>query len=351
MKEKEYCDFFQKRQSAKTRKPLYGQIELTYQCGYDCIHCYCRDEPKTELGFDFWKDILGQVKKEGCLEITFTGGDPVLHKDFIRIYDYVRKKGFLINLFTNAHNLNDKMIVFLEKNPPLNIEITLNSLDKKNYERITGIKRSFDKAMKNIHKLKDNELPLVLKCNGLKENKHEILKIKRFTEKLLGKGKFKYDSFIFPGLKGEQEPLLHRLEPEDIKEIEGKDKDMFAQRIKQAKEQSKWFNPAGLYHCNSWQRQFYINPQGVSQFCHLSKDFSTDLKREPFKKGFDKFLQILEEKPATNSKCHSCQIKEYCYHCPARAYLETGDKEAPVSYYCRLAEATKEFMDKLVNQL
>lgn len=350
MKEKKYSDFSQKLQGSQ-RKPLFGQIELTYRCGYNCIHCYCKNEPKTELSFGFWKDILVQLKEAGCLEVTFTGGDPLLHKDFLKIYRYARDKGFLINLFTNAHNLTDKLIDFLAKNPPVNIEITLNSLDKKTYEKITGIKNSFDKTMKNIHKLKDKNLPLVLKCNGLKENRDEILKIKKFVEDFLGKGKFKYDSFLFPGLSGEKEPILHRLKPEQIKEIERKDKQMFAQRQEQAKHQSQWFNPEGLYHCNSWWTRFYINPQGFLQFCHLTKDFSTDLKKEPFKKGFDKFLQILKEKPKTESKCHSCRLKEYCYHCPARAFLETGSREAPVDYYCRLAKISKDFKDKITADL
>lgn len=347
MKEKNFSDFSEKFSSIKQRRPLYGQIELTYKCGYNCVHCYCKNEPKTELNFSFWKGIFNQLKKEGSLELTLTGGDPVLHKDFMKIYDYAKKKGFLINLFTNAHNLTDDIIAFLEKNPPLNIEITINSLDRKNYEKITGVGGSLEKTMENIHRLKARGLPLVLKCNGLKENKHEILKIKKFVESLLGKWKFKYDSFIFPGLKGEKEPLLHRLEPEEIKEIERQDKDMLEQRIKQARHQNEWFNPDGLYHCNSWFMNFYISPQGLLQFCNLSRKFSADLKKEPFKKGFEKFLDILKVKPKKKSKCWNCGLLEYCYRCPARAFLETGDEEKPVEYYCQLAKVTKEFMDGL----
>jgi len=340
MKEKSYADFSRKLEGVKERWPLYGQIELTYRCGYKCIHCYCKNEPKTELGFDFWKSVINQLRKERCLELTLTGGDPVLHKDFTRIYSYAWEKGFLTSLFTNAHNLTDEIIGLLEEKRPLNIEITLNSLDRKNYEKITGVKDSFDKTIANIQKLKKKKLPLVLKCNGLKENKHEILKIKSFTEELLGKGKFKYDSLIFPGLNGEKEPVSHRLEPEEIKDIERQDPDMLKQRMKEAGHRSRWFNPGGLYHCNSWWTRFYINPQGLLQFCHLSKVCSTDLTKEPFKKGFDRFPRILGEKPKTDSKCHSCELKEHCLHCPARAYLETGSTEAPVSYYCRLAETT-----------
>jgi len=347
MKEKDYFDFFKELEGSKKRYPLYGQIELTYKCGYDCIHCYCKSEPKDDLALDFWRGVFDQLKKEGCLELTFTGGDPLLHKDFLRIYGYARKKGFMINLFTNAYDLTDSMMDFLEDNSPHIIEITLNSLDGENYESITGLRGSFDRTMENIDKLKKRNLPLVLKCNGLKENNHEILKIKKFAQDLLGKGKFKYDSFIYPGLKGQKEPCLHRLEPDQIKEIEMQDRDMFEQRTGQARQERSWFNPRGLYHCGAWWSRFYINPQGILQFCHLSKDFSTDLKKEPFKRGFEKFKDVLKARPKKKSGCWSCELLEYCHRCPARAFLETGDEEGVVEYYCRLARATKDLMGEL----
>jgi len=125
-------------------------------------------------------------------------------------------------------------------------------------------------------------------------------------------------------------------------EIEKQDIDMLSQRQEQMKNhQNIFFNPQGLYHCNNWLTNYYINPRGLLQFCHLTREYSTDLKKEPFKKGFDRFLGVLNEKYSTDSRCISCESKEYCYHCPARAYLETGDQEAPVEYYCQLAKSTK----------
>lgn len=346
MKEVDYADFIDKISEINVRKPLYGLIELTYRCSYSCIHCYCKNQPKEELSSSFWKNLLGQIYDLGGIELTFTGGEPLLYKSFLEVYQHAKKKGFLINIFTSGYNLNREVLNFLEESPPLNIEITLNSLDKKNYERITWTNGIFDTVMKNIYEIKKVNLPLAIKCSGLKENKDEILKIKEFTEKLLGKKKFKFDSFIFPGLNREREPTQHRLSAKEIIEIETQDKDMSNQKKKQLGEQCYCFNPEGIYHCNSWFTHYYINPQGILQFCHLTKKYSTDLKKEPLKGGFDKFLDVLNEKYKTNSRCVSCEYKEYCYHCPARAYLEVGDQESPVEYYCQLAKARQEQRQK-----
>ena len=327
----------------RKRIPLYGQIELTYRCIHHCIHCYCRSQATKELGYFFWKNIIDQVYVLGGIEIVFTGGDPVMHKDFLKIYRYAKRKGFLISLFITGYSLNKKILDALQKDPPLNIEITINSLYKEKFERIAQKKGTFDKIMANIQKIKGRKLPLTLKCNGLKENKEEIIKIKKFTEKLLGRDHFKYDSMVLPGLCGEKEPIQHRLSPGEVIEIEEKDKDMRKQRLKQIKHQNQCFNPGGLYHCNSWFSQYFINPEGLLQFCHLTKKFSTDLKKKPFAEGFNRFLEVLGEKYKNKSKCVDCQLKEYCYKCPVRGYLENGDEEQPAEYYCQVAKAYKRF--------
>ncbi len=339
MKDLSYRDFTEGLGDLKKRAPLYGQIELTYRCPCNCIHCYCADQPEEELDPSFWKGVLDQVHALGGIEITFSGGDPLVYSGFPEVYRHAKKKGFLVNIFTSGCHIDGKTLDLLIKNPPLSIEITLNSLDKDNYERIARTKGVFDTVMRNIRDIKKRGLPLVLKCNGLKENREEILKIKRFAEELLGKGRFKFDSFVFPGLNGEEEPKLHRLEPDEIIGIEKSDSDMIAQRQEQLRHQSNWFNPDGLYHCNTWFNHYFIDPQGALQFCHLTKECSTDLKKDTFKNGFDRFSDMLKISYKKDSRCIDCELRQHCYKCPARAFLETGDPESPVEYYCRLAKA------------
>jgi radical SAM protein with 4Fe4S-binding SPASM domain len=345
MKEKNYDDFTETAGEAKRRRPLFGQIELTYRCGLTCFHCYCKNASKDECRLPFWQDVIGQIHDLGGMWLTFTGGDPLLHQDFSDIYKFSKKSGFLINIFTSGYDFNEEILNTLEDNPPLNIEITLNSLEEKNYEIITRRRGAFAKVMRNICEIRKRGLPLVLKCNGLKENKDEILKIKEFTEELLGKKKFKFDPFIIPGLRGEKAPKSHRLTAEEIIDIERSDGDMLEQLKKGSICQRTLFNPSGLYHCNSWFTQYFINPQGALRFCHLTDKYSADLRKEAFKTGFDGFLRVLSEKRKRDSKCVACEYKKYCYHCPARAYLETGDEEAPVEYYCQLAKAAKDLRD------
>lgn len=325
-------------------------LELTYRCGLDCVHCYCKgsEDKKAELSVADWKKIIEEFYKEGAVFLTFTGGDPLIREDFLEIYSYAKAKGFLVTIFTNGQLFTKKIIDYLVKSPPVSIEITLNGITRDTYESITQIKGSFDKAVEAIKKLKENKLPVILKSNCLKQNKDEIADIKRWTEDLLGKPdkskryNFKYDPMIYPRLDGGRAPCEQRLSFGEIKELRRKDPDIWEeyQRGVRADFPDLKRDRKYLYRCNAWMSQFFIDPYGRLKFCMFTQKFSVDLKKISFKEGFYKvFPKVLNETFKTDSKCKDCELRSICYHCPARAHLETGDEEAPVPYYCELAKA------------
>jgi radical SAM protein with 4Fe4S-binding SPASM domain len=347
MKKNSFSSFVQKITEKKDHYPWNGQIELTYRCQLKCVHCYCaHDNNQSELAAGEWKKVLNEIHKEGCLYLTLTGGDPLVRDDFLELYSYAKEKGFIITLFTNGQSFNKKILNYLKKSPPLAIEITLNGITKKTYESITGVEGSFEKTIAVIKELKKRNIKLILKSNCLKENKNEIGRIKAWTEEMLGKPsdrkyRFKYDPMIYPRLDGDISPCKHRLSFNELAEIKKQDTDIWKEY--QNSLHGKIFrferDKSFLYQCNAWMTNFYINPYGRLKFCMLTDKFSVDLKRVSFKEGFyNVFPRLLNETVKTDSKCEDCELKEICYHCPARAFLETGDEEAPVPYYCELAK-------------
>jgi radical SAM protein with 4Fe4S-binding SPASM domain len=373
MKEQTYDKFTGKLKNAiKKRQPINGQIELTYRCNLNCVHCYCKGSeekssiPKERLSEQArlmphtenrelttleWKKILDEIHREGCLWLCFTGGDPLIRDDFLELYSYAKNKGFIITLFTNGLLLTGKIMDYLEKSPPESIEITLNGITEAVYESITHVKGSFERVISVIKELADRNLPLILKSNCLKQNKDEIGRIKAFTDKLLGKGnkrwRFKYDPMIYARLNGNTTPCDYRLSSEELLEVNKQDPEIWEQYEKSLcgkfpdMERDKDF----LYLCNAWMGQFFINPYGRLKFCAFSDKFSVDLRNQPFREGFyNVFPQLLKERFKTDSKCRNCSLRTVCYYCPARAFLETGNEEAPVPYYCELAKATAEEM-------
>jgi radical SAM protein with 4Fe4S-binding SPASM domain len=195
--------------------------------------------------------------------------------------------------------------------------------------------------MENIERLSKLRVPLVLKTVGLKQNKGEILNVKSLAARKLGRYKFKFDSFIFPRINGDKAPCRWRLSPEEILAIENSDPDMLRQREDEfCGFSSSKRGVKSLYRCASWKTDFFINPYGRLQFCHLTDKFSVDLKKNSFNEGFyNEFPKLLKREFITGSRCQICSLRRICYHCPARAFLETKDEEAPVGYFCAMAKA------------
>ena len=84
-------------------------MELTDRCNNNCQHCYINrpaqdpDAIAREMSTDFIKDLILQAADLGCLDLRFTGGEPLLREDFSEIYHFSRKKGFQGSyLSTNA---------------------------------------------------------------------------------------------------------------------------------------------------------------------------------------------------------------------------------------------------------
>ena len=147
---------------------------------------------------------------------------------------------------------------------------------------------------------------------------------------------------IFPRLNRDRAPTNFRLSFRQLARLRRKDMDIWRQYQRGIEADLPQYgrDKKFLYHCNTWRQQFFINPFGRLKFCNFSEKFSVDLKDTSFEEGFYRqFPKLLSKEFKTNSKCRDCSLRPLCYHCPATAYLETGDEEAPVPYYCRLAKA------------
>jgi len=92
-------------------KPISVHFSITSRCGSMCQHCFQWQWPKqTELTYDSICKILFTLKSWGIKSITFGGGDPFLHSDFIKIIKLAKLYGFSISIITNC-SIYDKKIL------------------------------------------------------------------------------------------------------------------------------------------------------------------------------------------------------------------------------------------------
>jgi radical SAM protein with 4Fe4S-binding SPASM domain len=349
----DYGDFgasVQQKAQAKGR-PIKGQWEITFRCNLKCAHCYVvEDENKQELTLLEITNILDQIHQEGCLWLCLTGGEPLLREDFLDIYTYAIKKGFLVTLFTNGTLITPEIANCLKLYPPFMVEITLNGITSETYEKITRTPGSFQACLRGIKLILERNIPLTLKSVGMTLNRDEILKIKKYAQSLK-KVRYRYDPIIVPRLDSIWGPCQFRLSPEEIMDIEYNDSDMRREWRDYLRCEHMACESDALFRCTGGINSFNISPYGELQLCQLLRQPSFNLRQGSFRQGFyNLFPKIRLAKYEANSKCKGCKISYLCHQCPARAQLENGHPEIAVDYYCELAHRRQETKGVLIDQ-
>ena len=327
------------------RIPTEATLEVTRRCPLDCQHCY-NNLPmgdiaarNRELTKEEYEHILSELADMGVIWLLFTGGEIFARKDFLEIYTFAKKKGFLITLFTNGILINEKIADYLREYPPFAIEITLYGRTKETYEALTQLPGSHDRCMRGIHLLLDRGLPLKLKTVGTKVNCHEILAMREFAEQELGV-EFKFDSQMNPRIDCSQAPLNVRLSPEDVVALDlHLAKGEAELRRNLTHELQSAIGPRDtVYSCGGGHNAFAIDPSGMMSICVISHQEMYDVRQGSVRDGWEHFLHGVRERKRTRpTKCTACRIRTVCNMCPANGELENGDQESPVEFLCEVA--------------
>ncbi len=328
------------------KRPNVCQFELTFRCGLHCRHCYtdCYNKVsyiKRELKTDQVKFILDKIYRAGCLWLCFTGGDPLTRKDFLDIYSYAKDKGFIITIFTNGYSMTKEIANYLKRRPPFVIELTLNAVGEQLYEKISQVKGSFKKTMQGIDLILKARLPLKIKTQITKDNLVEFVKLKKFIK---GLGlKFRPSVDLHARLDGDLTPCNLRISPEEVLNLDGRvnpDCPNEPDRLdRNQKPHTSHFTPnTQLFQCAVGGGDgINLDPYGNTFLCNLIRKPKLNLLKVDVEYAQSKLLPLVRDKKfTTDSKCKDCKLREFCWWCPGKAYVETKDKESPISYYCKL---------------
>lgn len=84
-------------------------LEITSKCNLRCLHCYNESGIlKNEISFELFKRLIDEFDEKP--DITFSGGEPLLHPDIWKMLEYAQDK---INndsvLITNATLITDEI--------------------------------------------------------------------------------------------------------------------------------------------------------------------------------------------------------------------------------------------------
>lgn len=342
--EQAYAEFSRllHRRGAGQRLPISGSLEVTARCNVRCQHCYIplparKGQTQPELSRIEIERILDQLAEAGCLWLLLTGGEPFLRPDFISIYDYAKRCGFLVQIFTNGTLITPQIADHLVEWRPFNIEITLYGYSQETYEAVTGIAGSHARCMQGIRLLHERGLPLKLKTVLMTLNRHELVQMQDFAAEL--GVEFRYDPMINAALDGQHHPTRLRLSPEEIVSIESLDPDRSLRWPEYYRSmQTEQAASPELYLCSAGKSSFHISADGRLSLCQSARQPSFDLRRGSFRQGWDDFLgKLRQQEYGAEYACGGCRLRPVCSQCPAVNFLESGDENQLVPFVCQVA--------------
>ncbi len=347
------------------RFPIGFDLEVTARCNNNCLHCYINvpAEDKTakekELSLKKINDIADEAVSLGALWCLITGGEPLLREDFFDIYLSLKKKGLLVSVFTNATLITKEHVRFFKKYPPRNIEVSIYGITKKTYENVTRCPESFSRFMKGLNLLLEGEVQVRLKAMVLRSNVHELPGITGFCRERT-KDYFRFDPFLhlrFDGNPvGNKEIKSQRLSPEDIVTLERAN----PERLRALEEgcgaliipEFAHSNSNFLIQCDAGIKSFVVGYDGLfrlcSSLCHPACVY--DLRKGNLIDAWRNFIprvrNMRSDRREFLKKCQCCPLINLCMWCPAHAYLEVGELDSPIDYFCKVTHARAGMMGK-----
>lgn len=328
---------------------------LTKQCNLRCQHCYldATVPSKHELSFDECKTVIDDLADMKIPMIIFTGGEPLIRKDFFEISNYVKEKGLKSVISTNGTLISLDMAKKLKEVGTRYVGVSLDSADPKIHDEFRGIKGSFNDALQGVENAKNVGIRTGVRITLTKNNYKEVPALLNLA---LEKGVERFCVYhLVPTGRGEAVYNLdlnneERIEVLDFlydKAIELKDREIeilttdspmdgvyILERLKKEDPERYEFAKELLSigsGCTVGKKLANIDYKGNVYPCHFMPEVHVgNVREKPFsviwnKEPCQELLEFRNYQGKLKGKCGKCNYKDLCGGCRKKAYFKYND--------------------------
>jgi len=338
--------------------PFLVVWNFTNACNLRCKHCYQRADKPTpdELSTEEAKGIIDQLDEMNISSIAFSGGEPMIRRDFFEVARYAASKGLYVSVATNGTMLTEKNVKRLKQSGVSYVEVSLDGARAETHDSFRGIEGTFERTVNGIRNAVEGGLYTGIATVSTRNNLFEIPDIIELA-KNLGVGRVIVFNFIPTG-RGEEivdidlsperrEELLKYL----YKELSGGEIEALStapqyarvclqQSLAEGRDVSAPTHFAALNlpsrtrqladflgGCGAGRLYCAIQPNGLVTPCVFLPIVVGDLRKQSLKEiwSTSKVLNDLSDRDALKGRCGHCPYRYVCGGCRARAYAYHGD--------------------------
>lgn len=204
--------------------PILIVWNLTYNCNLRCKHCYEDAGPgrKGELDEREAEQALENMINAGTSAIAFSGGEPLVRKDFFKLAGRAHEAGLYVSIASNGTLITRGVAKKLKDVGVSYVEISIDGVGKA-HDDFRGIPGAFEKALQGIKNCLAEGIDTCVATTAWKGNLEEVLKVAELANELgarfihfnyipVGRGMKEMD--ITPR---EREDLLEKLASKNLK--------------------------------------------------------------------------------------------------------------------------------------
>jgi radical SAM protein with 4Fe4S-binding SPASM domain len=333
--------------------PTHVSIELTYQCNFSCKHCYCESSPSETQLWNKEKlfEVIKDLASSGIQIIELTGGEPLIHPDFMPILELCSQSFPLIGINTNGYLLNEDHIKpFLKLKNRLFFQVGLEGDNPEYVDDFCDQEGAFENSKKAIQILSKEGFITRAAMTVTPKNLDQMRSTARLAKKL-GATNF-IISTVVPMGRGRSHDLIFSSGglPELFEEAEALKEELgdFVFDAPEALTKDIYDEDEHL-NCGAGSRSICITPNGDVKMCPMSNPndlYFGNVYIENLNTIFSRSLPLVisEVKDPRPKICGSCEHIDYCGYCLARGiqrYNETG-KSCPWGKTKEVASMLKE---------
>jgi radical SAM protein with 4Fe4S-binding SPASM domain len=167
-----------------TAAPFLIVWNFTKQCNLRCKHCYENAEPKPapdELTTGEAKHAIDEFANAGAVALSFSGGEPLLRKDFFEVANYAAEKEFYVSVASNGTLITEKVAQKMRESGVQYVEISLDGFEK-THDEFRGIQGAWKRTIEGIKNCVEEGLDTGVATTATHYNLKEIPKLVEFIE-------------------------------------------------------------------------------------------------------------------------------------------------------------------------
>jgi SynChlorMet cassette radical SAM/SPASM protein ScmF len=334
-------------------------VYLTEGCNLACKHCWLAPsfQPNGGTGghldFELFRLAVEEGIPLGLSQVKLTGGEPLLHPDFVKMVDLLREQGLGLTIETNGLLLTETLARYLKEKSSLRlISVSLDGACPETHDAFRGVKGCFEKACRAIRYLAEvGHRPQVI-MSLHEDNVVEIETVVRLAQDL-GAGSVKL-GIVKPTGRGDD--FKNRQKTLDFQhQFElGKWVNAELQKKSQIMVYYQWpmvfFNMKQLVHSAGFTCQVFnilgILPSGQLAMCGIGTQvpdlcygFLGEDKVSDVWLNHPKLVELREKFPKTlEGICAVCDFRNRCLgNCLAENYYVSG-RMTSSNWFCQQAD-------------